>query len=310
MTSSDQPSAALIGPLENCGTEKAIRHINNDLYTRTEKNETKTEESVDFNLPSYTYGPLRVEPEEARLLRLHPTDDQATHVRCNLETHLLAELPSFVAVQNARGFRNLKEAIEIDGGALLISFALERFLRYLRTKINKPSLVWVRYICVVEFDPKEQNAYWTRDFSDKMYAKAAEVIDMHEINSLLIENGYFEKAGHGGWEKEWYRSSEEMVLPRVCPIRLGTKADNEAPTMNYRYMPLDAIADEIRIVCIMPATDRAAPIVVHAAHCPIKCEVTFIALSCKTLRFLSHGNRSLTLGKIDGGLTKPRKKSS
>lgn len=132
-------------------------------------------------------------------MKLHPADKAADHVRCNLETRRLTDLPSFIAIKNARGFRNIQEAIEVDGGAHLISFALERFLRYLRTKINKPTLVWVRYICVLEFDLKEQRTYWTRDFSDKMYGTVSEVIDMHEINNRLIENGYFEKAGtvHG-----------------------------------------------------------------------------------------------------------------
>lgn len=43
-------------------------------------------------------------------------------------------------------------------------------------------------------------------------------------------------------------------------------------------MPLDMVADEIRIVCVMPADDEAAPIVMHVAHCPVKCEVTYIAM--------------------------------
>ncbi|KAF2640839.1 hypothetical protein P280DRAFT_359867, partial [Massarina eburnea CBS 473.64] len=50
----------------------------------------------------------------------------------------------------------------------------------------------------------------------------------------------------------------------------------------YQYMSLDMIADEIRIMCIMPAENVTAPIVMHAAHCPVKCEVTFTALSCES----------------------------
>jgi hypothetical protein len=270
-----EPPKTFVGPLETCGTEEAIRDFNNGLYTVTKKD-------TEFIVPRYTDTPLSIDTEEARLLTLHPADNVADHVRCEMKTYFLTDLPPFVAIQNARGYRHIPEAIEINGGALLISFALERFLRYLRSKINKPTLVWVRYICVREFDPDEQKAYWTREFSDKMYSLASNAINMHEVNDRLIENGYFERTGHGAWNKEWYRSKQELVLPRVCPIRLGTKADIENPTMDYRYMPLDMFANEIRIICIMPATDPTATIVAHAAHCPIKCEVTYVALSCKT----------------------------
>jgi hypothetical protein len=117
-----------------------------------------------------------------------------------------------------------------------------------------------------------------------MYALASEVVNMHATTSQLIEKGYFEKvvdSRYSTWRKEWDGGAGEIVLPSVCPIRLGTRASIEAPTMDYQYMPLDAITDEIRIMCIMPAEDLDAPIVVHVAHCPIKCEVTYVALSCK-----------------------------
>jgi hypothetical protein len=119
-----------------------------------------------------------------------------------------------------------------------------------------------------------------------MYAAASVKFDMHEINSRLIENGYFEKvvdSRYRTWKKKWYGHPDEVVLPRVCPVRLGTKPDNESLTMQHRYMPLDMVADEIRIVCVMPAEHETAPIIMHVAHCPIKCEVTYIALSCMSL---------------------------
>jgi hypothetical protein len=278
MASSVVPRAPLIKSLEVCGTEEVVRHFNNGLYI-SEDGTSK------LNVPEYEYSPLSIEPQEARLLKLHPANDLAEHVRCTLETHPVTQLPPFIAIKNARGYRKIEEAIEVDGHALLISPALERFLRYLRTKIDKPTLIWVRYACVVEFDPAEQKTYWTREFSDNMYALASEAIDMHQINSRLIENGYFEKvvdARYTKWNKVWNGRDGQMVLPRVCPIRLGTKPSIDEPTMEYQYMPLDMVTDEIRIMCIMPAEDTAAPIVMHAAHCPIKCEVTYIALSCRS----------------------------
>jgi hypothetical protein len=128
-----------------------------------------------------------------------------------------------------------------------------------------------------------------------MYAMASEVFDMHEINSCLIENGYFKKivsSEYSQWKKKWYGTPGQMILPRVCPIRLGTRPNNDEPTMGYQYMPLDMVSDELRIMCIMPAEDTSAPIIMHAAHCPIKCEVNFTALSCKLDSITKSTNKS------------------
>jgi hypothetical protein len=257
--------------------EEPVRKFINTLYTTGE-------DTSELTVPEYEFTHLSIDPPEVRLLKLYPSDDVAAHVRVSIDTHPLSDLPAFVAINNARGYRDLQEPIEVEGRALFVSVALERFFRYLRTKSDKPTLLWVRYACVVEFNPEEQKTYWTREFSDKMYAIASKVIDMHATNSQLIESGYFgtvSDSRYMTWKKEWNGSADEIILPRVCPIRLGTRPDSEAPTMDYQYMPLDAITDEIRIVCIMPAKDKDAPIVAHVAHCPIKCEVAYVALSCK-----------------------------
>jgi hypothetical protein len=257
---------------------EALHEIENTLYIPADTDVER------FTVPEYKYTPLNQEPREVRLLKLYPTNTAAEHIRCDFETYPLAELPSFSAIKNARGYRKLQEAIEVNGQVLLITIALERFLRYLRLHINKPTLLWVRYACVVESDPQEQAAYWTREFSDVMYAHASEVFDMHKINARLIEDGCLRIVVHSGGvnsKKEWYGAPEQPVLPRICPIRLGTKVSIEAPEVDYQYMPLDMVCDEIRVMCIMPAKDATAPIVMHAAHCPIRSEVNFIALSCK-----------------------------
>lgn len=263
---------------KDSATPKVAREFENDLYSKD------TDGTADLAVPLIEYPTLRLEPREARLLVLHPTENAAEHVRCSLETHAITELPSYVAIKNARGYRNFQEVIQVDEEALPISIALERFLRYFRTKIRQPTRIWVRYACVVEFNKQEQKAYWTREFSDFMYEQASEVLDMHETNSRLIESGYFLRiinVNSMKRSKEWYGVPDEVVLPRVCPIRLGTSPNSEAPTMDYQYMPIDMVADEIRIMCVMSAEDVHAPIVIHVAHCPINSEVHYIALSCK-----------------------------
>jgi hypothetical protein len=257
--------------------EGSVCQFNNTLYTTSE-------ETSELAVPEYEFTKLGIDPQEVRLLKLYPTNDLATHVRCSIETYTLSNLPAFIAISNARGYRHLREPIETDGCALFMSIALELFLRYYRTKSDQPILLWVRHACVLEFDPQEQKIYWTRDFSDGMYALASKVIDMHATNGQLIDKGYFEKvfdSRYSTWRKEWNGGADNIVLPSVCPIRLGVRPSIEAPTMDFQYMPLDAITDEIRIMCILPAEDKDEPIIMHVAHCPIRCEVTYVALSCK-----------------------------
>lgn len=266
--------------LEESTPTKPTCQFNNSLYVR---NKDGTDSLV---VPEMEYAPLHLNPREARLLVLHPTDDVAEHVRCSLEVYTLTELPSYIAIKNARGYREYRQPIEVDGKALFISSALERFLRYLRTTIVQPTRIWVRYACVVEFDKSEQEAYWTREFSDFMYEQASETFDMHEINSHLVDTGCFQRLVHPTHferPKEWYGFPERLTFPKVCPIRLGSHSSLEAPTMDYQYMPLDMVADEIRIMCIMPAEDIYAPIVIHVAHSPIRCQNHYLALSCKPM---------------------------
>lgn len=258
------------------------RASNNTLYALGPHNERC------LAVPEYSYSPFSPSELEARLLTVHPSTDTAAHLRCTITTHLLTDLPPFIAVKNARGYRNFEEAIEVDGHALRIAAALERFFRWLRTQYDVPVKVWVRYVCVQQFNVDEQSRYWTRDFSDTMYGRATQVLDMHAINNQLVASGYFERIGDGRFQnhaKNMHVGSS-IVLPRVCPVRLGIKASLDNPTEEYEYLPLDMMCDELRVMNIMPAKNLDDPIVIHAAHCPMRCEVTFAALSCKADRSL------------------------
>lgn len=243
-----------------------------------------TEESDEDLMAALRFQYSTLEESEVRLIRLKPATDVVDHVQCELTTFPLDSLPPFTAVQNARGYRSFQEAIEVNNHILPISAALERFLRFIRGRVPESTYIWVRHVCVQEFDKREQKLFWTREYSDMMYSRATEILDMHEINNLLVENGYFGRivdSRYLTWRKEWLGTPENIVLPRICPIRLGSNPNNDDPTKGYQYLPLDMVADEIRVLCIMPSEDPAARIVMHAAHCPIKCDVTFASLSCK-----------------------------
>lgn len=269
--------AANVASVQTLQPAQQVRQFDNALYRRGET-------ISELTVPEIEYSPLGTNPPKVRLLRLQPASGVHEHVCCKLEVYPLTDVPPFIAIRNARGYKFFEEAIEIDGKAKLITIALERFLRYLRTRIKEPVCIWVRYACVLESNADERTIYWTRDFSDLMYGLASEVFDMHDTNNRLIENGYFERIvdrRFSRWDKDWYGVPDEIVLPQVCPVRLGSQPNCVAPTEPYQYVPLDSFADEIRIICIMPAKAIDAPIIMHVAHCPIKCEVTYMALSCR-----------------------------
>jgi hypothetical protein len=73
--------------------------------------------------------------------------------------------------------------------------------------------------------------------------------------------------------------SEKHATAVCLPINLGQRPSNEAPTYRYEYVPLDMVADEIRMLVLMPAEDPSAPLVMRMAHCPMHCEVNYHALS-------------------------------
>lgn len=227
-----------------------------DTVTRTPLVSSNEDGTQDLNFPYFEYEPLHSDEDEIRLVLLYPAlgddvNDANDHVRCDMETTPLSAAPHFTAVKNARGYRLFESAIEVNEHGLIISTALERFLRNFRSGIIKPTLMWIRHICVIQWDEQEKKRYWTREWSNRMYDLATETIDMNSFNSKLIEDGTIARVVDGryrNWTKEWHGVPEQIVLPKVFPIWLGTKLDENAVPDSYKYVPLDPVADEIRVM--------------------------------------------------------------
>ncbi|KIW99098.1 uncharacterized protein Z519_00761 [Cladophialophora bantiana CBS 173.52] len=81
------------------------------------------------------------------------------------------------------------------------------------------------------------------------------------------------------WTKGWPGLPEQWPLPKVYPIKLGSKPSNEQPTQAYQYVPLDTVADETRMIVIDPSENKQAPLVLHLAHSPLASDVAYHALS-------------------------------
>lgn len=239
-----------------------------------------------LSLPAYKYQNLQ--PEQLRFLTLLPCsadkNDAANHVKCTFTQSTLAEAAgTFVAVKNGRGYKRLQEAIEIEGEILLISVALENFLRHFRRN-NEPVKLWVRYICLDQSNNNEIKKYWTRPFVEAVYESANEVVDMSTFNTELLDSHQIlpvHDIQYGEWTKDWNGVPEgfQSTLPNVFPMRLGQQPDMDNPKDIYKYVPLDVVTKEIRVLVLVNSEDPAALVVAHLAHCPIRCEVPYHALS-------------------------------
>ncbi|KAI3559520.1 heterokaryon incompatibility protein [Colletotrichum abscissum] len=151
----------------------------------------------ELDIPEYEYSPIDRDAQEQRFLILHPCpgdkSDPQNHVRCSIEVRPLAKAGPFIAIRDSRGYRLLRDVIEIDGKGLVVPVALEVFLRYFRGH-RLPVTLWVRHICLEEFSSAEdQKEYWTRDFLDSMYARATQVVSMTEVVTELLERGIVEE---------------------------------------------------------------------------------------------------------------------
>ena len=237
-------------------------------------------------IPHYEYSPLKYDCEQMRFLVLQPCSEdrahRANHVRCNLELEDISSNKPFTAIRNARGYRLLQEAIELDGKALLVSTAVESFLRHYRHP-TEPVRLWMRYLCLDYANDDERQRYWNRAFVDSMYDRATTVVDMSQFLALLREQGTIERvfdSRYTEWTKRWNEIPPTMSMPSIYPIRLGHAPPSwdHTPTHDFAYVPLDMVADEIRVL-VIPGGSPSDLISTHIAHCPIRCEVTFFALS-------------------------------
>ncbi|GKT53945.1 heterokaryon incompatibility protein [Colletotrichum tofieldiae] len=218
------------------------------------------EDCWELDVPAFEYQPLNHDAQEQRFLVLHPCPGD-------------------------KGASENHDAIEIDGNGLVVSAAAEVFLRYFRGR-HFPITLWLRHICLVEFGwREEQEKYWNREFIDSMYARATRVVSMSDIVTDLVERRVVEKrtnSQYQKWNKTWHYINDkprEFTLPTVYPIKLGTPLSNDTPIIKHNYVPLDMLVGEIRVLVVMPSENDNAPIVTHLAHCPMVCEVVYLALS-------------------------------
>ena len=237
-----------------------------------------------LRVPEYEFTPLDTSADQMRFLVLRPCpgdlNDEVNHVVCTFELHSLSETPEFTAVVNSRGYLRLQEAIEVDGKALLVPVALERFLRHFR-KPREPVRLWIRQLCLFELDPAEKERYYNWTFVETMYNSAKSHADMKAFLIDLLDQGRIDTltdARYATYTKSWNEMSEPK-LPSYFPKRLETRYTTTPPWNDFQYVDLDPVAKEMRVAILQKAGDPTDPLMVSLAHAPSHSAGTYIAVS-------------------------------
>ncbi|KAF7536165.1 hypothetical protein G7054_g4760 [Neopestalotiopsis clavispora] len=251
---------------------------------------------IDF----YHFTPLPL--GQQRFFILHPCnddpEDEANVVRGSFEYGNPESIGHYTAITHGRGFRKIYKDIEVDGQKLRISWTLEVFLRHYRLSHDKLR-IWTRYLCLDQSKQEEKLNLWTRPFVNFMYDHAHTKVDMIDYVHNLLDKGQTKQVAYAdamGRRKEWDNNNAPVLhvldrlksqsieaqgtyLPQVYPIWLGAQPSYVGPYGRYKYIPLDPICDEIRLIVLEPANSRDDPIRMTMCHEPICSNVRYYCLS-------------------------------
>lgn len=241
---------------------------------------------LDSKLEPYEYAKLPEEKDYVRIIVLHPSphddlDSDKNHVSISFSVEPLDEVKPYIAVKNSRGYRMLNESIEVDGRYLFTALSVEKFLRHFRRSNGQSLRLWLRFLCLQQ-GTVEQDRYWKRSFVDNMYERAEEVVDMAAFNSELVDKKKTKRIYDSRYfkvEKRWGSFPEKIPLPKVFAIKLGNMPVPDEPPKTYEYVPLDAIADEIRVVVVKGALETGQKYEAGLAHLAIRSEVPYTGVS-------------------------------
>jgi hypothetical protein len=158
---------------------------------------------------------------------------------------------------------------------------LEVFLRHFRQE-ECAQLVWIREICIY---PGDAPIHQTPGWRDWITNNACKIIPMPDFMEQLQEDGILEKERQITIrEKDWPKIIRSD-FPTHYPIPLRSfkdeelKSDEAATRIAHEHVPLDLMAEEIRLVAVLPAANRADPLYTHFAHESVYRKVVYHRLS-------------------------------
>lgn len=238
----------------------------------------------DFDdLPPYAYQPLNFEKDEVRLLILGPHRGfPDSPIQCQfMTTSLQDNTYCYLAVRNTRGYPFNKATIILDKCSKQITKNLEVFFKDFRDE-KRPLLLWIREICINRDDPAERQAHYNEGWIEWVYDHCCRSVDLelYMYNLLDSESIPVDSPPAAGTQEGKYRPMHlQEHYPRHWPIHLGAWRGSDAPPLPHRYLPLDPVSGEIRMIVVLPSSDRDAPLEAHFAHEPLYGDAAYHCLS-------------------------------
>lgn len=230
------------------------------------------------------YSPLDLKRNEVRLLVLFPDfGDSSSAVQCALfHASLIHDRYCYLAIKNTRGYPRLTTTIIINCQVKIVTKNIEVFLRNFRSS-HQPLILWIREICINRDDLEERQLQYTEQRTDWIFEHACRLLEMNDFfEEESSQDPSLLPAHSRQREKDWARPIRDAAsddhAPKHFPIHLGVWRGSDAP-LPHRYLPLDLVAGEIRLVVLQPADNFSAPLAGHFAHEPLYGQAVYQTLS-------------------------------
>lgn len=230
----------------------------------------------------YNYTPLDFEKKEMRFLILKPhPDDPGSFsdldlVECSFSFTTLAESEPYTYVVNTRGNPLAWFPISIDGPVIWITRNIAVFLNHIRSKENSQRL-WFRDVCLDSKNAEEKSHYWNPEWMDTMIKHAENVVDLSEVMGELLDQGQLPKP-FSPRPKDWL-GRREPIGTKHHPAPIEMQVVGENITLPHKYLPLDYVLDEFRLITLWKAEKFSDPLRASLAYTVLHDDTTYHALS-------------------------------
>lgn len=203
----------------------------------------------------YKFTPLDEASQEMRFLTLLPHNgDTSSVLQCTISIEPLTNCAPYAFLNNTRGN-------PFDVGWLLLPNGKKKsvfpniwtFLHHIRSATS-PQRFWFRDVCLHAWSAEEKAQYWNQEWMDTMRAHASSVMDVADVLTHLWDEGKLQIPfpRRPKWDREFRDPSFKMHSP--IPLRLAAEIAQGAPRhMEQEYLPLDYVANEIRLITLEAA---------------------------------------------------------
>jgi hypothetical protein len=226
-------------------------------------------------LPALEWMPLNFDLQEMRFVILEPHHgDTDSPVKCAFSFEPLAKCEPYTYIENTRGNPLALAGVIINGYVQTVTRNIAVFLNHIRSR-DEPQRLWFRHLCLNHQDPEEHAHYWNQDWADTMMKHSEKVIDLSEVMAQLWDDGQLPRPFPRP-PKDW-NNPREPKPTKHHPARFPK--DISDPPPDYKYLPLDYVLDEFRLVAIWCAANEDDPLVAQLAHSVMHDDVAYHALS-------------------------------